>query len=91
MAAYEMAVRCITGIPSSPPNHKFTVPDCVTLSTLQVERPLPQEPDVGLAHPTFKELDTVLEQANVIEIEPFESKVLTFNPTGELEPSELYL
>jgi hypothetical protein len=86
-----MAVRCIVGTPSSPPNHKFTVPVCVTLSTLQVVRPLPQEPDVGAWHPTFSEVETVLEHANVMEIEPFESRVFTFNPAGLLEASELYL
>jgi len=91
MAAYEIAVRCIVGILISPPNHKFTDAVCVALSTLQVVRPLPQEPDVGLWHPTFRELVTVLEQANVIEIEAPESRVFAFNPDGVLEVSELYL
>jgi hypothetical protein len=91
MAAYETAVRLIFGTPSSPPNHKFTDAVCVTLSTLQVERPLPQEPDVGLWHPTFRELVTVLEQANVIVIAVPVNRVLTFNPAGVLEASELYL
>jgi hypothetical protein len=58
---------------------------------LQVERPLPQEPDVGAWHPTFRELDTVVEQANVIETEAFENRVLAFNPEGVLDVSELYL
>jgi hypothetical protein len=91
MAAYEIALRFIVGTPTSPPNHKFTDAVCVTLSTLQVVRPLPQEPDVGLWHPTFRELDTVLEQSNVIEIAAPESRVFAFNPVGVLEVSELYL
>jgi hypothetical protein len=91
MAAYETAVRFIVRTPTNPPNHRFTDAVCVTLSTLQVVRPLPQEPDVGLWHPTFRELDTVLEQANVIEIVAPESRVFAFNPVGVLEVSELYL
>jgi hypothetical protein len=58
---------------------------------LQLERPLPQEPDVGAWHPTFSELDTLLEQANDIEIEAPESKMFVFNPAGVLEVAELYL
>jgi hypothetical protein len=91
MAAYEIALRVIVGTPNSPPNHKFTDAVCVTLSTLQVEREPPQEPDVGLWQPTFSELVTELEQANAAEIEAPESKLLAFNPDGELELSALYL
>jgi hypothetical protein len=91
MAAYEMAARCIVGTPISPPNHKFTVAVCVTLSTLQDVRPLPQEPDVGAAHPTFREVVTVLEHANVMEIPVPVNRLFSFNPTGVLEASELYL
>jgi len=71
IAAYETALRFIVGTPISPPNHKFTEAVCVTLSTLQVVSPLPQEPDVGLWQPTFREVVTVLEHANDIEIEAF--------------------
>jgi hypothetical protein len=91
MAAYETALRFIVGIFSSPPNHKFTDAVCTTLSVLHVVRPLPQEPDVGAWHPTFREVLTELEQSNVIEIEAFESSVLAFNPDGVLAVSELYL
>jgi hypothetical protein len=58
---------------------------------LQVVRPLPQDPDVGLWHPTFRELVTELEQANVAEIEAPESRVFAFSPVGVLDVSELYL
>jgi hypothetical protein len=91
IAAYEIAVRWKVGTPISPPNHKFTVADCVTLSTLQVVRAPPQEPEVGLWHDTFRELDTELEQANVAEIVAPVSRVFAFNPVGVLEVSELYL
>jgi hypothetical protein len=91
MAAYETAVRFIVGTPTSPPNHKFTDAVCVTLSTLQVKRAPPQEPDVGLWHPRFSLVVTLLEQSNVIEIVAPESRVFAFNPVGVLEVSELYL
>jgi hypothetical protein len=91
MAAYEIALRFIVGTPTSPPNHKFTDAVCVTLSTLQVKRAPPQEPDVGLWHATFRWVDTLLEQSNVIEIAAPESRVFAFNPVGVLEVSELYL
>jgi len=91
MTAYETALRLNVRIPTSPPNHKFTDAVCVTLSTLQVERAPPQEPDVGLWHPTFRELVTVLEQSNAIEIEAPESRVFVFNPDGVLEVPALYL
>jgi hypothetical protein len=87
ITAYDTAARFIVSTPNSPPNHKFTDAVCVTLSTLQDVRPLPQEPDVGLWHPTATEL----EQANVTEIAAFESIVFAFNPDGLLEVPELYL
>jgi hypothetical protein len=87
MTAYETAVRFIVRTPTSPPNHKFTDAVCVTLSTLQVVRAPPQEPDVGLWHPTVTEL----EQANDTEIVAPESRVLAFNPDGVLAVSALYL